>query len=332
MVSREVIVVGAGIVGSSIAYQLAVAGVSVTLVDAALPGSGATKHSFAWIGRSAHDGSPEEKLRSLGRDHWYRLAQEVPDLEMHWTGALVWGEYFSHDGAPKTDRVEMIEPHLVMPPHQSEHRADDGWLDPVRTTECLIRAAQRHGTSVRLGSPVSRLARSEEGTVIGAVLGTEVLSASTVIVAAGTGSTALCATAGIDLPMVSSPSVLVQLQAPPGIVRGIVANDEFEARQSADGTTLMPLEYTGETSREDLRRTGEETLRLFQGSFHGASETKLKSVEIGWRPMLANGESAIGYSSVPGLYTAVAHPGIMLASVIGHIATKAILAQRQTNL
>ncbi|MCP1415483.1 FAD-binding oxidoreductase [Paenarthrobacter sp. A20] len=325
MVSREVIVVGAGIVGSSIAYQLAAAGAGVTLIDAALPGSGATKHSFAWIGRSPQDSSPEEKLRSQGRDHWHRLAQEVPELEVHWTGALVWGEYFSHDGAPQTDRAEVIEPNLVMPPNRSEQRADDGWLDPVRATESLVRAAQRYGASTRFGSPVSRLARSEEGTVIGVELGTEVLPASTVVVAAGTGSTALCATANVDLPMVSSPSVMVQLHAPPGIVQGIIANDHFEARQSTDGTTLMPVEYNGETSTEDLGHTGEEALRVFQKSFRGSSEASLKSVEIGWRPMPANGESTVGYSSVPGLYIAVAHPGIMLGSVIGHTAAEEIL-------
>ena len=45
-----VVVVGAGIVGSSVAYHLAREGVSVTLIDRApSPAAGVTRDSFAWI-------------------------------------------------------------------------------------------------------------------------------------------------------------------------------------------------------------------------------------------------------------------------------------------
>ena len=45
-------VVGAGIVGASVAYHAARAGAVVTLVDAGRPGAGVTADSFAWIGAS----------------------------------------------------------------------------------------------------------------------------------------------------------------------------------------------------------------------------------------------------------------------------------------
>ncbi|MBA2950567.1 FAD-dependent oxidoreductase [Streptomyces himalayensis] len=48
-----VVVVGAGIVGASVAYHLARRGVSVTLIDGgASPATGVTGDSFAWIGGS----------------------------------------------------------------------------------------------------------------------------------------------------------------------------------------------------------------------------------------------------------------------------------------
>ena len=47
--SLHVVVVGAGIVGASIAYHLARRQVAVTVLERHRPGAGASSHSFAWI-------------------------------------------------------------------------------------------------------------------------------------------------------------------------------------------------------------------------------------------------------------------------------------------
>lgn len=326
MSTHPLIVIGAGIVGASIAYHLAVRGADVTLVDAGLPGSGATRHSFGWIGRSPGDSSPTGELRALGLRHWERLAREVPGLEVHWSGALVWGEDFGSLASRDADAAT-LEPRLVEPPTAAEFRPGDGWVDPVRATESLIVAARASGASVRFGSPVTRLVTTRDGAVEGVQLGREALAASTVVVAAGVGSTALCATAGIDLPMLSSPAIMVRLRMSSGLVRGIVANDRFEARQDVDGTVLMPLDYDQQTSSQDLREAGEQALRLFRESFTGADDATLVSAEIGWRPMTADGQPRVGPAEVPGLYIAVAHPGITLGGIVGHAAADEILTQ-----
>src|SRR5690606_31929544 len=76
--THAVIVIGAGIMGASIAYHLAARGADVTLVEAGMPGGGATRHSFGWIGRAPADFSPPGELQALGRQNWARLAREVP--------------------------------------------------------------------------------------------------------------------------------------------------------------------------------------------------------------------------------------------------------------
>ena len=45
----KVIVVGAGIIGASIAYHLAKSGVQVTVIDQEAPASHASRGTFAWI-------------------------------------------------------------------------------------------------------------------------------------------------------------------------------------------------------------------------------------------------------------------------------------------
>jgi len=50
LVSRDkVVVVGAGIIGTTIAYELSKMGAKVTLIDKELPASGASGSSFSWI-------------------------------------------------------------------------------------------------------------------------------------------------------------------------------------------------------------------------------------------------------------------------------------------
>src|SRR5215217_6006552 len=49
----RVVVIGAGIIGTSIASRLAARGASVTVVEAALPGAGTTGTSLAWVNASS---------------------------------------------------------------------------------------------------------------------------------------------------------------------------------------------------------------------------------------------------------------------------------------
>ncbi len=57
MAGKRIIVVGAGIIGASIAWHLAKAGAEVTVIEADEPGGVATRNSWAWI--NASWGNPE---------------------------------------------------------------------------------------------------------------------------------------------------------------------------------------------------------------------------------------------------------------------------------
>ena len=48
-IAKKIVIVGAGILGASIAFHLVELGAHVTVLDAAEPGNGASGVSFAWI-------------------------------------------------------------------------------------------------------------------------------------------------------------------------------------------------------------------------------------------------------------------------------------------
>jgi glycine/D-amino acid oxidase-like deaminating enzyme len=88
MTSRpHVLVLGAGIIGASIALYLLRAGVRVTIVEAGSRAA-ATRNSFTWI--NATSGNPERyfRLRVRAMEEWHNLERMVPNLRVAWSGSL----------------------------------------------------------------------------------------------------------------------------------------------------------------------------------------------------------------------------------------------------
>ncbi|MEV5896532.1 NAD(P)/FAD-dependent oxidoreductase [Nonomuraea fuscirosea] len=323
MTDRGIVVVGAGIVGASLAYHLSGRGRPVTLIDAGLPASGATRASFAWIGRSAVSDLPSAPLRYLALEEYRRLEKELPELSIRWTGSITWDGF---DGTgPRIDDVGALEPHLLDPPAVAVHHPEDAAFDPVATTELLVAAARDRGVRVLTGVPATALDH-RAGTVSGVRTTAGILPAETVVLAAGTGTVALCSGIGVTLPVAPSPAVLVRLSAVPGLVRTIVATSSLEVRQLDDGTVLMPVAYSGETDQAALLATARRVRDRFAASFAGADGAKILSAEIGWRPMPADEEPIIGRpAGTHGLYVVVMHSAITLAAAAGRLAAAEIL-------
>ncbi|WP_020579187.1 NAD(P)/FAD-dependent oxidoreductase [Actinopolymorpha alba] len=324
MADRSIVVVGAGIIGASLAYHLAGRGRPVTLIDAGLPGSGATRASFAWIGRPVASDLPSAPLRYLALDEYRRLETELPDLSIRWSGSISW-DGFDETPGPRTDDVGALEPHLLDPPAVAIHRPEDAAFDPVAATDLLVAAARNRGARLLTGVLATALDH-QAGTVSGVQTTAGVVPAETVVLAAGIGTVALCSGIGITLPVEPSPAILVRLRAAPGLVRTIVATPSLEVRQLNDGTVLAPTAYGGETDQAALLETARRVRDRFAASFTGAIGTKVVSVEIGWRPMPTDGEPVIGRpAGTRGLYVTVMHSAITLAAAAGRLAATEIL-------
>ncbi len=331
--TADVVVVGAGIVGASVAYHLARAGSGVVLLDKALPASGSTGDSFAWIGRGTAGAPPEQLLlrRSVLADY-RRLERELAGVQVRWTGSLSW----RHDEPTVTDddprdrqdidasRVTQLEPHLLTVPARAALRAGDGAVDPVAVVEALIGGARDHGATIRTGSRAQELPVRDH-RVLGVQTSAGFLAARTVVLASGADAPMLCAPLGFALPVTPSPALLMRFTAPPGVVRTLVANDQIEVRETADGHLLVPWEYDGQTSQQDLERAGQRVLGQLRSSFSGTSDVELVSVRVGMRPMPADGSPVIGpVPTAAGAYLAVMHSGVTLAPTVGRLVAREI--------
>jgi glycine/D-amino acid oxidase-like deaminating enzyme len=76
--SRRCVVIGAGVMGASVAARLASAGMQVTLLDQDQPGRAASRWSFAWLNSNDKAPRPYHDLNHAGIRAWAELA---PDLD-----------------------------------------------------------------------------------------------------------------------------------------------------------------------------------------------------------------------------------------------------------
>jgi glycine/D-amino acid oxidase-like deaminating enzyme len=319
-VSRDLVVVGAGIVGASVAYHAARAGAGVTLVDAGGPGTGVTADSFAWIGASGVRTGPAAGLRMTATKEYRRLEAEVPGLPVTWSGSLSWG---AADSAPEAGpgqeivdaaTVATLEPNLRQPPEWAVWAPGDGAVDPVGVTERLVAGARAHGARVHLDTPVTAVRRDAAGRVVGVEIAAGLLAGATVVLAAGVATAALGAPLGIRVPVDPSPATLFRFRAPADLVRTVVNTQDFDLRQVATDRIIAAAD------------SPERTLAAVRSTFRGAAYVELLSTRVGLRPMPADGEPIIGeVSGVPGLYLAVMHSAVTLAPAVGRVVARELV-------
>lgn len=326
-----VVVVGAGIVGSSVAYHLARRGVPVTLLEQGLgPAGGVTGSSFAWIGEAGRHwpGGAQDLREYVLADH-RRLEDELPSVTVRRTGSLSWADTAAGGARPEPGQflvgrrdVAALEPHLRNPPEQAVHTPSDAGVDPTALSRALVASARAHGATVLYETAVSSL-QMTGGRVEGVLTPTGPLAAETVVLAAGTDVRRLCAPLPVDLALAASPAILARIAAPPGLVRTIVARPDFEVREVRDGELLMVLPHVADSAAppEDA---GHVALRQLRTAFRGSDQCRSLGYRIGRRPMPAHGP-VIGYAvGDRSVYIAVMHSAINLAPTVGRLVADEI--------
>jgi len=90
LTGSKIVVVGAGVMGAATGYRLAQAGADVVIVDRALPGTGTSRASFAWLNAFAKSPREYHQLNARSIREHQNLAAELNADWLHLDGALVW--------------------------------------------------------------------------------------------------------------------------------------------------------------------------------------------------------------------------------------------------
>ena len=342
----HILIIGAGIIGASIAYHLTRDGARVTMVDAREPGGVATPASFAWI--NASWGNPQEyfRLRRESMAQWRQLAAELPELRPAWSGGLCWDlppaeqeSYVREHGAwgygiRSVGRGEAarLEPRLASPPEAAVHVPEEGAVEPKAAALALLSGAQRLGARAITGTGVRALP-TRGGRVVGAELNGQAIEADEVVLAAGAGTLALAALAGVTLSVTAEPGLLVYSRPHGRLLNGLVLAPELHMRQTAEGTIVAGADFGGSDPGNNPAAAARDVFRQSQSMLTGGESLELGGYSVGYRPMPGDGFPIVGRPAErEGLYVAVLHSGITLAPAVGKFAAEELLQDRRDPL
>jgi glycine/D-amino acid oxidase-like deaminating enzyme len=342
----RVVIVGAGIIGASVAWHLARQGAGVTVIEAGEPGGVATRNSWAWIIAGRGDPEPYFRLRLRAMEEWHRLGRDLPELRIAWPGSLGWQleadelevlarqhTAWGYDIRP-VGRAEArrIEPHVVDLPDLVLHAPQEGVIEPLPATRLLLSAAQGRGVAVIADAAVRSIEVSG-GRVTGVRTTSSHLEADRVIIAAGASSPALAATAGVVLPVADPPALLVVTRPHVRLLNGLVLTPALELRQTADGrfaaaTTLADSDLLDEGAAAAARAV-DAIERLL-----GSPESPVVDFHVvGRRPIPSDRMPIVGQAfGIDGLHVVVTHSGITLAAALGRFVADEVMTGRREPL
>lgn len=330
MNKQKIVIIGAGIVGASMAYHLAKRNQDVTVIERHPAAAGeVTEKSFAWI-HTTHRVAPEYwHLYDAALEEYHTLQQEVPELNIHWNGALTWGtpplREQLHFQKLNREQLEALEPNLKEYPDEAIFVSEEGALDPIGVTKLLLSKAREYGAKIHFGTNVTQL-QQEDSRLVGIHTSKGFLESDVVVMAAGTAIPELCDPLGCHVPVTSSPSILIQMKTTNKLIRTLISNAQFEARQLTDHILLAAEDYIDESEENGPEAVGKRAFDTLRRSLKDGNQLELESIKVGMRPMPADGYPIVGFHDhIMGLYLTVMHSAITLAPLIAHLAASEII-------
>lgn len=355
----DVVVVGGGVVGLSVAWRAAQRGHAVTVVDPA-PGSGASHAAAGMLAPVSEVTYTEEPLLRLGLASlalWPAFAAELSgeagvdlDYRAHGTLDVAFGaddlaalgelagfmEKLSLPVERLTGReCRRAEPMLAPSVRGGVLAPGDAWVDPRRVTAALLAALARRGVSV-VGDRVTGFA--VEGDVVRGVrlAGGGAVAADRVVLAAGAWSGSLDGLPPEVLPPVRPvKGQIMRLRGAPGFlgrcVRGMVHGSSAYMVPRGDGEIVLGA--TQEEMGFDTRVTAGalwELLRDARELVPGVTELEVTGMSAGLRPGTPDNLPVVGRTALGGLLMATGHHrgGVLLSPLTADLLTAELALER----
>lgn len=340
----QTLIIGAGITGAALAYQLSRRGEAVTILSTHAEGGLASAASFGWLNASYYLNHPHYHLRHEGLAAHRRLSADLPGVPTTWQGCL-WYEA-TGDAQDETasdlatlgykvqrlTRAQVAErlPALGPVPDTALFFPEEGVSDPAILARALIVAS---GAKV-IRATVQSLT-SEKGRVTGVLTDLGPMPATRVILATGTGTPALLEPFGYTLPMLKRPGLMIATNALPPICPVILATPDQEVRQDAGGHLIAPASAGHQGDHAETLGAFpvvvNATLQRLRALFPG-QEIHFAHQAMAMRPVPGDGLPVVGQGPVDGLWVAVMHSGATLAPVVAECLAPEIMGQGENPL
>jgi len=364
--TADVVIIGGGIAGASVAYHLAEAGgLEVVLLEQHTLAAGTTGKSVAVL-EFQHATRTAIELRRRSLATYQRLFQE-PDagVRLQQIGGILLASTPAAATALRRAvrlqlrvgiRVEWLEPEQLqarVPALRVQDLAaatycpEEGYLDPYRLVMALIRQAQRRGVTVYTGTTVTGIA-VERGHVRGVATNRGPIAAHWVVNAAGPWANRVARMAGVDIPLAHTTCQILPVKPPfpfPYTIPWILdRQSRFYLREEAGGVVLLgrlvqqfradqlldPDDYAGFSRRPD-EDFAAFIARSVQERMPTLAEGRVMRGWVGLRAVTPDARPLLGETPVKGFLLAVGFGGygIQLGAVAGELLAALMLEDQR---
>jgi len=350
--AAEVVVVGGGIIGCAVAWELARRGVDVVLVERDVPGRGATWAAGGMLSPVVEADEPGAFLRLAvtSFELWPEFVEalrEATNMPIEYRSAGKLCVALDHAGAESLEAsyrwrraagyavqwldgaaARALEPGLSPDVRAAMLVEQDHWVDNRQAGRALWVAAARAGVKVRTGAAAIELLRSSSGDVVGVVLddGSRV-EGDAVVLAAGCWSGTV---RGLPRPLPVFP-VRGQMAAvravPPAVGRTIQVGHTYliprgDGRVTI-GSTAERVGYRAHTTPAGIAALLSTAMRVVPS----LADAPIVQTWAGLRPGTPDGRPILGPDpEVDGLFYATGHfrNGILLAPITARLVADAL--------
>jgi sarcosine oxidase, subunit beta len=335
MNTADVVVIGAGVVGASVAFHLAERGVETLVLDREGPATGSTARSGALI-RAHYPTELEADLawESLTRyfEPWgervgggcgftrtgfaYLVGEQNVDALRH--NVALQQRVGVETGIVGPDELREIDPALrTTGVTLAAYEPRGGYADPVATAVGFLRGAEKRGARFERRRATALLASGDH--IRGVQTEDGPVESDAVVLAAGAWSVPLAEGVGLDLPIQPARVRVVLFERPyalPTHLTLIDTTEGFYARPAAEQTTLVgsrdSLEWLDNPDAPTPEPDGalvEEALRKLALRLPALADAPYRSGRSGILDMTPDGRPLLGPAGPEGLYLAVGWSG-----------------------
>lgn len=229
------VIVGGGILGASIAFHLAAAGVDdVLLLEKNVLGSGTSWHAAGLVS-GGRGSTAMTKLSRYSRDFYAGLQERSGlDVSFRRSGSLsiartdgredelLYARDVARQNGVDARILDVDEVKSLWPLINTEgirlglHFPDDGYVNPGYAALAFAKCAHELGVVIREHTPVTELMQVN-GRISGVLTGQGAVHANRVVLAAGLWSRDLAATADVHLPLYAAEHVHVRSEKLEGV-------------------------------------------------------------------------------------------------------------------
>ena len=361
--NKKIVVVGAGIIGASIAYELSNLGIKTILIDKYKAGSGTSGSSFNWI-NATYPKKPYSYnyIAQLGVKAFKDIQNDL-NYDIQWNGSLEWvnskeSQKELIDEVNKLMQYQTFTKHKIINHNKANiletnlnfrdninivHSVDDGVIDTNEFIKLLIDRINFNGSQVIEDCEYKNI-KYTNNTISSIITSKGEIEANQIVFACGIDTNKIFNKKLLKSP---EPGIIIKSKPHKKIINKIIYGPGIHLYQQKDGRVIIGEQ--GLLERNDIKKFSDypsqfdsklmenkyvnKIISIGKTFFNEIESLDIDQVKIGWRPIPLDEKPIIGRLNYDkNIYIATMHSGITLGPIVGKLVAKELTQNKELSI